>query len=348
MTTSMNSINNMSNQLSQAGVYTDFNELAELRGRVSDKGAASLSEAERADANREVAQQFESLFLQMMLKSMRDASDTGESMEGEQTRFYQDMFDKQIALELSQRPNGGIGLADVMAQQLGGQPPQKSADNASPLSFNINVRQSVLSVKAAMAEPVSVSASAEKAAAKTSATETTGEFRPENSTQFIQSLWPHAQRAAQQLGVAPEIIIAQSALETGWGQKMMTDHSGSNANNLFGIKADERWSGERVSVATLEFRDGVAAKENAEFRAYRSIGDSVDDYVSFLQNSPRYQQALDHGGDMTSYLRNLQQAGYATDPAYAEKIQGITQRESFQQLVSSLKNNEQAVSTLAM
>jgi len=122
---------------------------------------------------------------------------------------------------------------------------------------------------------------------------------------------------------------------------MIKDTQGNNANNLFGIKADARWDGNKVKVSTLEFRDGVATKEQAAFRSYESIAHSFDDYAEFLQSNPRYQDALDHTGDANVYLEKLQQAGYSTDPVYAKKIQSITQRESFVKTVNDLKNTEE-------
>ncbi|MCA1805665.1 MAG: glucosaminidase domain-containing protein [Xanthomonadaceae bacterium] len=119
------------------------------------------------------------------------------------------------------------------------------------------------------------------------------------------------------------MLIAQAALETGWGRAMPRHEDGSPSHNLFGIKADSRWDGERVAVQTMEFRDGLMQRERASFRSYQSLAQGFEDYVSFLRENPRYQQALEAAGDGGRYLRELQQAGYATDPEYADKINAI-------------------------
>ena len=129
---------------------------------------------------------------------------------------------------------------------------------------------------------------------------------------------PHAQAAADDLGVPVEGILAQAALESGWGRS-----APSVGNNVFGIKADTRWDGPTVSHNTVEVRDGVAVRERASFRAYDSMAESFQDFVSFLRANPRYQPVLDGAKDVASFAQGLQRAGYATDPEYASKIQRI-------------------------
>ena len=316
----MNSLNSVSSPVSQTEIYTDLSSLAQLRAK-----ATSTSATDKKQAAHEVAKQFESLFLQMMLKSMRDASPAGEAgaanTGSQQTRFYQDMFDKQIALDLSQRQSGGIGLAATLERQLNGISRQQTPRH--PLTdFRLTTHRG----------PVQQTAPGSKI-------NTISAFRPQTAEQFVQALWPHARRVAAKLGVAPQVLIAQAALETGWGQKMMADKAGQATNNLFGIKAGVNWSGKSVNVSTLEYRNGVATKQQASFRAYPSVADSFDDYVQFLQNSPRYRPALTSSNDNTAYLQHLQQAGYSTDPMYADKIHAIMQRESFIQAVSRMKKD---------
>lgn len=288
--------NNSLSSTNSAGIYTDFDGLARLRGQAVEKSP---------EANKEVAQQLEAMFLQIMLKSMRDASQLSESTDGDQTRFYQDMFDKQIALELAS--GQGIGMAAVIERQLSGtnntQQPEPTVD-VTPGTFTNNSEQN---------------------------------WKPENQQTFIKDLWPEAVQVAKQLDIEPEVLIAQSALETGWGQKMIKDHQGHNALNLFGIKAGDNWQGNRANVATLEYRDGIAQKEVAAFRAYESRADSMKDYVSFLTENPRYQRALQSSGDAENFAMELQNAGYATDPAYADKISAILNRDSFVKTIEDLK-----------
>ncbi len=139
----------------------------------------------------------------------------------------------------------------------------------------------------------------------------------------MQSLLPHARRAAQALGVAPEVLIAQAALETGWGRAMIRHPNGENSFNLFGIKANEEWQGSRVTVPTIEFVDGVMERRQSAFRAYPSASESFEDYVDLIRNSSRYQSARANASDPAAYVHGLQAAGYATDPDYAEKVLAV-------------------------
>ena len=147
----------------------------------------------------------------------------------------------------------------------------------------------------------------------------------------MEHIAPHARRAAEELGVSPKVLIAQSALETGWGQHMMQRPDGSPAFNLFGIKADASWEGDKVTQSTLEFEGGVMNRRKAAFRAYDSAAESLQDYVNFIQQNPRYEQAL-KAADDRGYVHGLQQAGYATDPEYADKILAVLQSDRFQKM----------------
>jgi len=139
--------------------------------------------------------------------------------------------------------------------------------------------------------------------------------------------------------VDPKVLVAQSALETGWGKKVISTADGSSSYNLFGIKAGDNWHGRSAGVNTLEYRDGVAAMERASFRAYDSVGEAFRDYANLLKDSPRYQPALAAGGDDQKFLDGLQQAGYATDPRYADKIMRIVEGGNFTNVVQELKNS---------
>ena len=143
---------------------------------------------------------------------------------------------------------------------------------------------------------------------------------------FIHALWPHAEAAAGVLRVDPRVLVAQAALETAWGGSMITRPDGTSSHNLFGIKADSRWAGERIHVPTLEVVDGMMQRISADFRAYESMAASFGDYVAFVTSSPRYADALERAGDPAAYLHALQRAGYATDPGYAGKILDILAR----------------------
>jgi peptidoglycan hydrolase FlgJ len=146
-----------------------------------------------------------------------------------------------------------------------------------------------------------------------------------SSTQenFVMMLKPHAEKAAAELQISPDVLIAQVALETGWGKHVLHDQQGDNSFNLFNIKAGGQWQGDKVNVSTLEYRDGIAANEKSDFRKYTDYAESFSDYVRLMKNNPRYQQALAAGNDSAAYADALQSAGYATDPAYAKKIKQL-------------------------
>ena len=159
----------------------------------------------------------------------------------------------------------------------------------------------------------------------------------------MRTLWPHASEAAARLGLPPEALLAQAALETGWGRHVIRRADGGSSHNLFGIKADGRWQGERASTQTLEYVDGVAVRVRDHFRAYASHADSFNDYVDFLQRNPRYRDALQRTGDAAAYFSALQAAGYATDPAYATKIQRILDGDTLRNASGAMGGQGRAI-----
>ena len=157
-------------------------------------------------------------------------------------------------------------------------------------------------------------------------------------TAFVQDLLPQAKQFAEQIGLNPHALVAQAAVETGWGQRMIHAGDGRNSHNLFGIKADHRWQGDKAHVDTLEYENGVAQKQRASFRAYDSFADSMADYVSFIKDNPRYQQALQRVSEPRAYFDALQRAGYATDPGYADKIMKVLGGDTLRSALSSAGN----------
>ncbi len=312
-----------------SGVYTDFQGLARLRAEAANNSPEAL---------RETAAQFEAIFVQMMLKSMRDTSFGGGLMDSKQSDFYREIYDKQIAMDISSK--GGLGLGDMLVQQLGG----KSTEDKNVIG-NMMTEMKVddfLTSRRALRKFVSpgvtqVPAQNQKQDAIQNTDKNTDPDFFKDPVDFIKTVWESAKSAASALGLAPEVLAAQAALETGWGKFLIRDGNGKSSNNLFGVKADKRWDGDSVSVGTLEFRDGVMKKENALFRAYHSIEDSFNDYVDFLKSNPRYQSALENSGDSKSFTRELQSAGYATDPSYAEKINNILNGDVLKQALQALK-----------
>ncbi|MEH6504083.1 MAG: flagellar assembly peptidoglycan hydrolase FlgJ [Cycloclasticus sp.] len=311
----------MSIASSQADVYTDFNGLAQLRAK------AGGSKGEENEALSEVARQFETIFLKMMLKSMRDTVPESDLVSNEKTRFYQSMYDDQISLDLSKR--GNLGLADMIVQQLGGEVKTDVVTQGQTLS---NYQEfAVQRIQGALQE-VGLHKPVAKPAVTSDVTSRVTSKRINSVEEFVDKLWPQAQKAAQQLGVDAKVLLAQSALETGWGKHVMQNKAGQSSHNLFGIKASHGWEGKTVSVQTVEFEQGVAVKRQANFRAYDSYEASFNDYVQFLKQNPRYQQALTKVDSNEEFIKGLQKAGYATDPAYAKKIISILGREQLSSL----------------
>lgn len=315
-------------------------------------GLESLKKGAREDdpeALKVVAQQFESMFISLIMKSMREATDVFASdLESSyQTKFYRDMHDQQLSLTLSK--SGGFGLAEVLYNQLTGEyskDPTRSLEQLMDsrvsipdmTNFDLNDLQSFLNRRVQEAEkqneiePVSeaVQSPAEPENFVAS-TVSTNDKAPvfSSPTEFIKKLLPVAEKAAEKIGLDPKVLVAQAALETGWGQKVISKPDGDSSFNFFGIKADSRWQGESAKTMTHEYIDGKAIKIQDVFRAYESIEDSFDDYLSFVTDSKRYQHAIANAGDPNLYLKALQSAGYATDPNYADKISRIANSDWF-------------------
>lgn len=308
-------------------------------------GTASLADLRRsaragdAGAAREAAKQFEALFVNMMIKQMRDAMPTsGGLFGGHGMELYQGMHDQQLAQAMARR--GGIGLAESIERQLlpaGSAPGATAPGSDEPRELHFPTHRlparvaPLVRLDAATAAPAASSAPeaaapAAKDTAKVGAAKPADSGWPSSPAEFVQRLLPHARRAAARLGVAPEVLIAQSALETGWGRHVMADGAGKPSHNLFGIKASGGWSGDSVRVSTLEYRDGVARRELASFRGYSDEAASFADYARLIGDNPRYRKALENAHSPEGYLRGLQEAGYATDPAYADKILKILER----------------------
>lgn len=314
-----------------AALYSDFGSLAGLRTEARQDAEGSL---------REVASQFESLFVQMMLKSMRAATMEGGLFDSNALESYEQMYDQQLAVELSR--HGGIGLADVIVEQLRSDAPGAKKDSSQPVAELQGQGGSATGLDAYRARALPTYRPAPDAAAAdpiTVAPEQTPTQAPDGTPSgFMQAFGAPARRAAEQLGVDASVLLAQAALETGWGRHVVADQSGSS-NNLFNIKAGPGWDGPTVRVSTLEYRDGVAVREMAEFRAYGSAEDAFADYARLISGSPRYEAALEHAADGPQYLRELQRAGYATDPAYADKILSILERGDVPGAGEGLKNS---------
>ena len=306
----------------------------------------SLSRLKRAaregspEATRDVAEQFEALFMQLALKQMRSASLAGIGGKGpfdsEQSQFYRELFDRQLALELAK--DGDLGMADMIAKSLGGEKttriPQPDLSSVPTLSIP-TIPNGIETLSRAEGRG-SVRNDNATALSGTGAV-SNGFYKPSTPEAFVQHMWPHAQRAAARLGQSPEILIAQAALETGWGRSVPQASDGRSSHNLFGIKADRGWKGPRVVNSTLEFIGGVAERRRDGFRAYGSYAESFDDYVDFLHRNPRYKNALAQRNDSSAYIREIHRAGYATDPRYAAKVESILNGPVLEKALGTLK-----------
>lgn len=280
-----------------AASITDFSQFSGLRAAAQRNDPAAL---------REVAGQFEALFIQTMLKSMRDAS-IEDPLFGasEQQKMFEGMLDQQLALEMSS--GKGIGLAEMLVRQMAG-------DGEVTRESALQLPKVVRSV-ARKLEPLWTDAKS-----------------------FAEAVWPHARRAAQKLNVAPEAVLAQAALETGWGEYVPERRDGRSSLNLFGIKAGNGWTGASAVKPTLEFDAGIARTERAAFRAYKDIAATFDDYAQLLSENPRYANVSNHGDDVEGFAKALQSSGYATDPSYAEKIKSIAAGKTMRTVLGVLKS----------
>ncbi|GLR63319.1 flagellar assembly peptidoglycan hydrolase FlgJ [Marinospirillum insulare] len=353
--------------------YHDFQGLRELK-----KGAVE----EDPEALKEVARQFEALFIQMILKSARDADELigGEEslMRSKEMSFFQGMMDEQFSIAMTQSNGGeGLGIADVLVKQLAKAPKEAVGDipedvrrgaqlltedamqqinnrrlrfTQPPLAAAANTpsqdqdRQAAAQALQAAQRPP-MTAATDKAGRKpleieglpVSADKRAYFASPED---FVRHVYPLAQKAAARIGVDPKLMVAQTALETGWGKFMIPRKDGTSSFNLFNIKADQRWDGEAAEVQTLEFRNGQPQQERWPFRAYDSLDESIDDYIDFLTANPRYQQALEKAADSQAFAKGLQQAGYATDPRYARKIINIMDGSTLNQALENIDSQE--------
>lgn len=240
-------------------------------------------------AIKEAAKQFEALFMQQLMKSMRDATLASGMLDNEATKLGTEMLDDQFATKMTGLPGG---LAAAIARQL---ERQMGGGDAAPQ---------------AAAVPSAAAGAAKAGEARLTATQ----------TDFVRTHAAAARDAAAASGIPAEFMVAQAAHESGWGRREIRHADGSSANNLFGIKAGPGWNGKVAEITTTEYVEGVARKVTAKFRAYDTPAESFKDYARLMTNSPRYSQVLANAGSAQGFAQGLQRAGYATDPAYADKL----------------------------
>jgi len=294
-------------------------------------GFNALRQSAQADAKSAlpvVAKQFESIFTQMVLKSMRDANFGDPNFDSQAGDSWQGLADHQLAVTLSNQGHG-LGIAEMLVRQLGGKDAAASG-SASAGKGGDDWKARLGSVARTVGSSV----------------QAVSHFIPGDPADFVTRMAPFAQKAAEKLGVSVRAVLAQAALETQWGKHMPQHGDGTPSYNLFGMKAGSSWDGESVSVPTLEVEGGVPVRKRAAFRAYESPAQSFDDYARLLGDNPRYAQALGKGDDVAGFAHGLVQGGYATDPSYAHKIAAIANSPAMRQALDALKNGAGAPTSL--
>lgn len=290
------------------GIATsDFSALADLKAKaVTDaKGAAP-----------EVAKQFEGIFLQSMLKSMRMGQhflDDSSPFRGKNRETFEDMLDAQYASNIA--GSKGIGVAAMLTRHLGSvNNVETPAPNAPPTVMpTASADMQYITPKQAISSDTNKP--------------------PTTVDDFVQSIWPKAKEAASLIGLDPKILMAQAALETGWGKFITKDSEGNSSNNLFNIKSGANSDYDSVNVKTTEYIADTPIKVNASFRKYSSIEQGFEDYISLIKRDGRYQDALASAANPESYVRELHKAGYATDPEYSTKILSIYRGDELNQAI---------------
>lgn len=321
------------------------------------QGVGALRRAVRnspEEGLRQASRQFEALLMNMVLKSMREATPSSGLLESQDQKVYLSLFDQQLAQNLSGR---GLGLAEAMFAQLGrsmaaaASPadaaggPAPELPGGGPVQASLQSLQSLQSpLKPAPAKAAPVRAFPSDPAQHTErapapAPAQRGGYRRADEPapasgaiamqshvdSFVARLGLPAQAASAASGVPAPLILAQAALESGWGRREIRSDDGVQSFNLFGIKADRGWRGPVVESATTEYVDGVAQRVRAKFRAYGSYEEAFTDYARFLTRNPRYARVL-ASEDPAQAARGLQRAGYATDPQYGDKLVRIMQQ----------------------
>ncbi|MCW3478062.1 flagellar assembly peptidoglycan hydrolase FlgJ [Neisseriaceae bacterium JH1-16] len=280
-------------------------------------------------AIKQVASQFEAMFLDTLVKQMRTTSLDGEEKSSDMDT-YQGLFDQQLVQNLTQA--GGVGLGEVLAKQIGklagvtekdiaghtvGLAPLPPVPQGSYRSAQANVadRLQALALRASANLDV-INGSGGGGGTSTTAVSA-------DASEFVKAVLPDARQAAQKLGVAPALVVAHAALESGWGRRAIRHADGRDSHNLFGIKASSDWSGPTVDVLTTEYVNGAPQKKVARFRSYASYAESLSDYAKLLTDNPRYKAVLGQGQNLQGFAQGLQNAGYATDPRYAKKLTDV-------------------------
>lgn len=297
-----------------------------------------------------VARQFDAVFLNMMLKSMREATPQEGLLDSHDGATYTAMLDQQLAQQLS---NKGVGVADALIKQLsrnaGVSQPTAGAGGAAAALNALGVMDTagasiggmgaaggigaegnaaMMKALARAYSKASADGSLSRGAAGYSAASALtpplhGDGSSSKVDAFVEKMAGPAQAASEATGIPARFIVGQAALESGWGKGEIRHPSGETSHNVFGIKANKGWTGKTVSTVTTEYVDGKPQKVVEKFRAYGSYEEAMTDYANMLRNNPRYASVLNNSHDAASFAQGMQRAGYATDPHYAKKLISI-------------------------
>jgi flagellar protein FlgJ len=243
-------------------------------------------------AAREAARQFESLFMTELLKSMRASTEASGMLDNAGTKLGTELLDAQLAAKTAGRPGG---LSEVIQQQL----ERQMGLVPGPIPSVRRANESLPAVAAPEATP---------------------KVPEKSAAGFVRQHTAAAEKAAAATGIPAPFMLAQAALETGWGKRELVGRDGTNSHNLFGIKAGGSWNGPTVDVTTTEYIGGQPRKLVQSFRAYASEAESFADYARLMKDSPRYAKVVEKAGDAKEFAMGLQKAGYATDPQYGDKL----------------------------
>ncbi|CAH0349208.1 flagellar assembly peptidoglycan hydrolase FlgJ [Aquabacterium sp. CECT 9606] len=276
------------------------------------------SGTDQKSAIKDTAKQLESLFMQELMKSMRSTTMNSGMLENSGTEMGTNMLDSQRAQQMSGLPGG---LSDMiikqLQRQLGGT--DASADTStSPFKGLGDLSMNKLTMPASPSATAATAAIAPASAAGSASAASTRKLS--NSEQFVREHQAAAKAAEAATGIPANHILGQAALESGWGKHQPKMADGTTSHNLFGIKANSSWTGKVAEVTTTEYIGGVARKVTAKFRAYDSYEDAFKDHAQLLSKSPRYSQTVAQADTAQGFAKGLQKAGYATDPAYADKL----------------------------
>ncbi|SEK13594.1 flagellar assembly peptidoglycan hydrolase FlgJ [Paraburkholderia diazotrophica] len=272
------------------------------------------------EAMKSAAKQFDAVFTQMMLKSMRDATPSDGPFDSHDMATYTSMMDQQLSQQMSSK---GIGVADAMLKQL----MRNSGMSADDANAGNNAALNALAK--AYSNPASNGA-LRMGRGYTANSALTPPVHGDGSSgkvdAFVDKLAAPAQAASAATGIPARFIIGQAALESGWGKREIKKADGTTTYNVFGIKATDDWTGKTVATVTTEYINGRPQRVVEKFRAYDSYEEAMTDYASFLKSNPRYAQVINSSRDVNGFAQGMQRAGYATDPHYAKKLISIMQK----------------------